>query len=67
MQKLQYIKNHVVGIVDKVLAWFKQWFSSIYRENTTLSTRLLMMEVIFYVSLILNITVWPRLNEHTDG
>ena len=61
-------KNQAVEIVEKTLACFEQQFHSVYREDAQPLNEVADDgdNIIFYVCLVLNITVWPKLDENTD-
>ena len=61
-------KNQAVEIVEKILACLEQQFHSVYKEDAQPLNEVADDgdNIIFYVCLILNITVWPKLDENTD-
>ena len=68
LQEKQYIKNCAVEIVEKILACSEQQFSSVYREDAQPFNKVAddRDNFIFDVCMILNTTVWPKLDDNTD-
>ena len=67
-QEKQCIKNHAVEINEKILACFEQRFNSVYREDAQPFKKIIddRDKIIFDVCVILNITVWTKVDDYTD-
>ena len=68
LQEKQYIKNHAVEIVERIISCFEQRFGNIYSEDARPFNEVADDgdNIIFDVCLILNTGVWPKLDDNSE-
>ena len=66
LQEKQHIKSYFLEIVEKIQACFEQQFSSVREDPQPFNKVADGGDIIFDVCLVLNATLWPKLDHNTD-